>query len=198
MASAPNKRPRRNPLTQHEVAKLIEIKKKRELIALQKFKKTVSYKTQNVFNVICFFVYCEIILCFYGPCNYQNHYSLSVIPKYGNSMQKDGKLMVADMDFVCTNGITYNLVTNDFVDVPQKMTKFIIGKDFLLQKDLKGSFNTSTKTYRVFAASPILFLSSILLVVMLIAFFYNLNENPYPLLGLTILNTINMLGVVCL
>lgn len=198
MAAEPIKRQRRNPLTHQEVAKLIEIKKKRELIALQKLKGSFSYKIQNIFNITCFFVYCEIILCYFGPCSYASHYTHNVVPRFGNLIQKDGKYILADIDFLCVNGSTYKLIVDDFVDLPEKKTKFVIASDFLLRKEIKGSFNSSQKMYRVFAASPILFLSTLLLVVLFIAFAYNLNENAYSLLGLTMLNSINLLGILFL
>jgi hypothetical protein len=192
------KRPRRTPLSSEEVANFIALRKRRELIKLQKFKKSLSYKILNSFNIVCFFIYFELLFCFLGPCNYSLHYASRIEPKYGDSFQKDGRPIVAEIDVYGVSGEKYNFVVEEFIKVPTGVTKFLVGKDYLLGKDLKGRLEYMPGSYRLFSASPIIFLSLFVLVISSFAFYYNLNENAYSLMSLTVLNSINIFGILLL
>ena len=78
------KRPPRVPLTAEEVAEWVTVKKIREQIKLQRFKKTKRFKYLNVFNVACFFIYLELLICFYTNCNYKTQYSKKLEVEYWN------------------------------------------------------------------------------------------------------------------
>ena len=196
MAPEPKKRPRRTPLSAEEVANMIAFKKRKEILLLQKFKKSRLFKVLNIFNIACFFIYMELLFCFFGPCNYETHYSHNIVPKHGQLIREDGKSIVSSMDVFCANGRTYNFVIEDFVNTPPKKIKFYIGKDFLLRKDLKGAFENSDTFYRLFSASPILFLCVLVSIISFIAFLYNLNENTYSLPAITVLNVLTLFGIL--
>lgn len=198
MADEPKKRPRRIPLSSEEVAHVIAVKRWREFKKLEKLKKSRLFKVLNIFNIACFFVYFELLFCLAGPCNYQVHYSYKTLAKYGDTYQKSGQPIISDINVYGVNGIIYNFVTDDFIKVPQKRIKFIIGKDFLLQKDLKGMFEGSETWYRLFSASPVLFLCLFVTVISLFAFTYNFNENAYSLNALTVLNFLTLSGILLL
>lgn len=196
MAREPNKRPRRTPLTSEEVSGFIAYRKRRELIDLQKLKKTRTFKLLNIFNISCIFIYLELLFCYFGPCNYQKHYSYNTITNYGDRFQKDGSPIVTDIDVFGVNGNVYKFIVEDFVEPPPKRTSFVIGRDYLLQKDLKGAIESLNESYRLFSASPILFLSSFISIICFMGFVYNLNENAYSLSGLSILNVLTMMGIL--
>lgn len=196
MAREPNKRPRRIPLTPEEVSGFIAYRKRREQVKLQKLKRTWSFKFLNVFNIVCIFIYLELLFCYLGPCDYRKHYSFNTIANYGDRFEKDGSPIVADIDVFGVSGKVYKFIVEDFVKPPPRRTTFMIGKDYLLRKDLKGSITGLEGSYRVFSASPILFLSSFISFICFMGFVYNLNENEYSLSGLSILNVLTLLGIL--
>ncbi len=193
-----NKRPPRTPRAPEEIEQLILLKKIREHKKLERFKKTIVYKSFNVFNVICFFIYCELIMCFAGPCHYQIHYSKSITPEHGMAKNMYGDRILLGLKVTGINGKQYRFPINDFVEVPEVHSAFNVGKDFILQKEIKGTITTSDKIYRIHAADPIFFLSIFVAIFSCIFFNYNLNEHPYPLGALTAINAITVIAFMLL
>jgi hypothetical protein len=196
MMREPNKRPRRNPLTPEEVSHIIAHRKKRELIALYKLKKTRVFKLLNIFNIGCIFIYLELLFCYFGPCHYQKHFSFNTVTNHSKTLMKNGKSLVSDIDVYSVDGVVYKFIVDDFIETPSKRIRFIIGKDFLLQKELKGILESSDNAYRLFSASPILLLTILLFFISFLAFLLNLNENAYSLSGLTTLNVLTLFGIL--
>jgi hypothetical protein len=196
MMREPNKRPRRNPLTSEEVANIIAHKKRLELTTLYKLKKTRAYKLMNIFNVGCIFIYLELVLCYFGPCHYQKHCSLDTIVTHGNKWLNSNQPIISDIDIYGVNGRVYKFIVEDFIDAPARRICFVIGKDFLLQKELKGMLESSGQAYRLFSASPVLLLSILVSVISFIAFLFNLNEKAYSLSGLTTINVLTLFGIL--
>jgi hypothetical protein len=187
-------RKRRIPLTPEEVAGVIEFKKRRDHIRLIKLKKSWRYKAQNVFNIICFFIFCELVFCYWGPSRATEYEATAVRAAYGADAKGDGTPIVGEIEFETAKGKHYKLLVNDYVQLPEKGTIFQICEDFLLRKDLKGTFEGAERKYRVFAASPVLFLCVFTSFIMLVGICYNLNENEHSLLGLT---TVNFMTLLC-
>jgi len=196
MALEQNKRTRRIPLSPEEVATVIAFKKRKEAFQLHQFKKSRFYKWLNIFNCICFFVFCEIIFCYNGPSNHQTHYSYHVIASFGQEYKPDGTTILGEVEAYCVHGKIYKFLVNDYIPVPSKWMTFDVGSDWLLRKELKGAFNDSEKYYRIFAASPILFLSIFTSSILIIGVFFNLNESEHSLLGLTIVSGMTLLCIV--
>ena len=188
------KRPPRTPLSPEEVAELVWLKKIREHKKIEKFKKSRGYRIFNIFNVVCFFIYCELIFCFLGPCHYQTHYHTGVSIEY--SRTEDERMLVSSVKVNGVNGTQYTFMVNEELDVPAKYAPFEVGKDFLLQKEIKGSVSTSDKQFRILRASPILFLSVFVSIFLFIFFFYNLNQNPYSLRAITTINAVTLLAFI--
>jgi hypothetical protein len=186
------KRAPRIPLTPEEVAELVEIKKIREHNKLQRFKKTFTFKFLNCFNVFCFFVFCELIISFFGPCHYQTHYSKNVIVTFDDDIDADGHRVISDINMIDVNGSNYKLIINEFIESPEKYSAFKVGKDYLFQREIKACVNTSKKHYRIQTASPILFLSVFLVIFSMIFFSYNLNQNPNSLVAISIINAVTL------
>jgi hypothetical protein len=189
-------RRRRTPFTQEEVEGVIAFKKRREQMKLLRLKRSLPYKVLNIFNVICFFIFCELVFCYNGPCKYQQHTSTSVSALHGDEFKSDGTPIVAEVDMTSTTGKTYKFIVGDYISIPISKSTFVVGKDFLLQRELKGSFEGSDKMYRVFSASPVLFLSTFTSIIMLFCISFNLNENEHSLTGLTIICAMTLLCVI--
>lgn len=198
MVHEPKKRPPRVPLSQEEVAQLIAFKKIKEARRLSKFKRSGIYKIFNVFNIACFFMYWEILFCFLGPCHYQTHYSMNVRSHHGDDRNAEGKRITSDVDIKGVNGIEYKFIVNEFIETPERFSAFSVGKDYLLQKELKGTFGSSDKTYYIQAAGSMLFLSILLIIISFTSFIYNLNEQAYSLNAITALNAIILTGMMML
>ncbi len=196
MTRETNKRPRRIPRTSEEVKHFVNLRKRREHLALTQLKQSSLFKFLNIWNVLCLFIYLELIFCYFGPCHYQTHYSYQISARMGNEHQANGKTSISEMDIYALDGIIYTLVVNDFVQVPSRFTNFKVGKDFILQKPLKALINTSSKAFRIFSASPVLFLSVFLSFVCFVAYHYNLNENIYSLCGICSLNALTILSLL--
>lgn len=191
-----NRRSRRVPLTSEEVANIVAYRKRKEYVTLQKLKKTPLYKILNVFNVVCMFIYLELIFCFYGPCNYIQYTAANMAAHYSTAGILSERLVVSDLDVYDVQGSMYRFVINDNIEVPKTSVKFAIGHDFLLRKKLKGVLETSDEAYRLFSASPILLLCGLGAFISFFAFIMNLNENPYTLSGLTVLNALALLAII--
>jgi hypothetical protein len=192
MAHEERKRPPRIPLTPDEVAHLVALKKRRAAKNMAAFKHSAAYRFCNVFNICCFFIYWELLFCFMGPCHYQTHYSKSMRVKHGYKLDAAGKYIVSEVQIVGVNDEQYKLIVDDFIATPKRQSAYQIGKDYILQKNLRGILETSENSYRLQDASPLIFLSVFLIVVSCISFFYNLNEEPHSLSAVAIINGITM------
>lgn len=188
----------RIPLTPEEVAELVEIKKILAHNKLQKLKKSFLFKFLNFLNIFCFFIFCELIISFYGPCHSQIHYSKNVMVRYSDKINENGKRIISDIVMVDVNDNHYKLSVNEFIETPFKYSSFRVCKDFLLQREIKAQVNTSDNYYRIQAASPMLFLSIFLGIFSLIFFSYNLNQNLHSLASISIINGITILAFLAI
>ena len=112
--------------------------------------------------------------------------------------KSDGTPIVSEIDVYGVNGKMYKLVVEAFIDVPGKRIRFMVGKDYLLQKELKAALEGNNVFYRIFSASPILFLCIFISFINLVVFLFNLNESPYPLWGITAINLFVIFGILCM
>ena len=193
-----NKRPTRLPKSKEEIEEIILQKKINAHKKLERFKKTIVYRVFNIFNIICFFIYCELIMCFIGPCHYQTHYSKGVVAEYSDSKNDDGERILSAIRITGINGKHYRFAVNKFIGVPEKFSRFNVGKDFLLHKEIKGTLTTSSDTFWIYESISIFFLAIFVAVFSCIIFTYNLNENIYPLTAITIINAVTVLAFVIL
>ena len=157
------KRPPRTQKTPEEIAELKMMKRIKEFRRVSSFKKTRFYKVCNIFNVICFFIYLELIICYFGPANYRLHFSKQVDVNFGEA-RKDRLKETSSISFTDVNDKTYELMVNEFIEAPEKYSVFNIGSDFLFGKEIKGSIAGSEQEYRIHKAGPLLFLSFFLLI----------------------------------
>lgn len=198
MMREPNKRPRRILFSSEELSQMIAYRKHRERLLLLKFKKSTSYKALNIFNVLCIFVYLELLSCYFGPSDDTKHYSASTQVNYGRVFKPDGTPIISEVDVRGVDGKFYKLVVGEFMEVPPKYLSFIVGRDFLFKKNLKAALDTNGVFYRLFSASPILFLCMFISFINFAFVLFNLNESLYPLCGLVFINAFTILGILIL
>src|ERR1043165_282949 len=122
------RRPRRTPPTSEEVARMREYKTRLERINLVRFKQSSAYRWSNIFNIACFFVYVEVIICFFGPVDYTRHYSVNYTVNY-DAPGADARGPVVTHFFMNgVNGRSYDFLVNDVITMPEKRTSFLVGK----------------------------------------------------------------------
>lgn len=196
MLSEDSKRKKRMPLTSQEVFMLIQIKKNKELQKLADYKKKRIYKLLNIFNILCFFLYTEMLFCFFGPCNYQTLYSSKINIQFGDEINSQGKRIISKITITTDDKSEYQLVIQDFIEKPISPINFLIGKDYILQKSMKGILTNSEKKFRLLSASSNIFLAAFLIFISIICFWYNLNQNYFSLMALSIFNLITFLFIL--
>ncbi len=195
MNQGPRRRPKRVPFTQEEVDTIITYKQRKKDLQLLRFKRTWQYKALNLFNIACFFIYVEVVCCFLEPANFEAHYAYNILPHHGDKISKAGKPIVDEIEIHACDGRQYVFVVRDFIEIPDKDKKFYVSRDFLLGKRLTGKFEPEGRSYRLFAASSVLFFSMFIIVISIVAFIYDLNENPHSLNGLTIVNGLTLMAI---
>lgn len=192
-----NKRPPRIPLSPEEVAEFIRFKKQKERIKIEKFKKTKTFKFLNAFNVICIVIYTEIIFAFLGSCNFTAHYVQSLNTYFGKEI-KGGKRVYSSAVFTTVNNKEYEIGIHDTCALPKKFSKFLVGSDWLLKKEIKVRFKRGGKDFYIQRSFPLLFISILWGIVTFVLFGYNMNQNNYSLNVITFVNLITMLSFMLL
>lgn len=187
------KRIARNPLKPEEVAEIVAFKKYKQQVALIKFKTTKHYKYMNAFCIISFFIYCQFIICFFGPCHFSSNKIIEISEEYNKDRTEQQANSLYSLKIYALGGKFYEAIINDRIDVPNVNSSFLVGKDFLFQKEINVKFDKEGKSYRIKSAEPLMFLSCFVGFLMLVTFFYNLNQNPNSLNAITLMNAITVL-----
>ncbi|MCU0360039.1 MAG: hypothetical protein MUF75_04860 [Bacteroidia bacterium] len=182
-------RPHRVPPDQEEIARRVALREYLKVKKLQAFKSSNTYRFLNILNVACFFVYWELILCFFGPCHYREVEPEYMQIKFGNKTDARGFRFIKEINLVWYGGKIDKAIVEDYVRVVTDETMEIhAGRDFILQKDLKVRLGDETVNYRLAHSSPLLFLCAFLILATAIAYNFNFNQTPIVLQGISILN----------
>ena len=197
MVAETNKRPARIPLTPDEVKDFIRLKRHKEEVKLERFKQTKTYKTLNVFNIICIIIYTEIVFAFLGSCNFTTHYIRSTEVYYSQEIQ-GGKRNFSSVVFKTVNDKTYDISVRDTNALPENFSGLRVGSDWLLKKEIKVRFKKGGKDFYIKRSFPLLFISILWGIVTFVLFGYNMNQNNYSLHVITFVNLITMLSFMLL
>lgn len=182
-----HRRPRRNPLSREEVEAIIAFKERKEQLKLYTLRQTFSYKARNLFLIFCFFIFSEVIMCYFGPARHRMHYTQTVMGIFDRVYDKEKGQLLKEIDVICVEGSYYKLLIDDFQKVPPKFTRIDVCSDFLLNCQLKATIDGLPGTYRLFRADPVLLLCLFSSFILLLGIHHNLNQNDYTLWGLTVL-----------
>lgn len=198
MAPENTRRPKRTPLGKEELSSLIAHKKKLELHQKIKFKKSFAYRFLNLFNVICFFIFIQLLFCFFVCGNYKEHLIVSATARFGDAHSQGGQFMVNELHLTDELENKFDITIKDFIQLPEKNSQLLIGRDFILQKELTAKFETSESNYMLYSSGPYILLSLFSLIVTFIVYSSNYNEAAYSLRALSILNGIILLSILCI
>jgi hypothetical protein len=182
-------RPQRIPPDQEEIARRVALREYLKVKKLKSFKASKTYRILNLLNVCCFFVYWELILCFFGPCLYREVEPEFMQIKFGNKTDERGYRFIKEINLVWYGSKTDKVIVEDYLQaMPNETMAIQAGKDFILQKDLKVRLGEGSGAYRLAHSSPLLFLCAFLIIATAIAYHFNLNQSPVVLQGISILN----------
>jgi hypothetical protein len=197
MAFEFKRRPPRQPLSPEEVLNFIYRKKIRQQQILERFKKSRTYKVLNAVNIVCIVIYSEIIFCFLGPCHFHGHYIQS-INAYYTKQTIGGKRVCGSALVNSYSNKVYDINFQDTITLPKPMTRFVIGSDWLLQKEVKSRFESIDKYYYVMQAFPLMLVSVLMGSVTFVLFGYNLNQNRYSLQVMSFINAFTVISFLLL
>jgi hypothetical protein len=197
MPEQPKKRPPRQPLSAEEVQEFIRLKKFRQRKVLERFRKTLRYKILNGFNIFCVIIYSELIIAFLGICHYNGHYIGSINSFYSRE-NKGGKVVCSSIVINSIHEKIYDVSINDTITAPAKFTRFLVGKDWILQKEVNVRLEGIKQTYIIKDAFPILFISCLLGITTFISFGYNLNQVKYSLMATSLMNGLSLFSFLLL
>ena len=197
MPEQPKKRPPRQPLSAEEVQDFIRLKKFRQRKVLERFKKTHRYKLLNGFNIFCVIIYSEMIIAFLGTCHYNAHYIRSVNSFYSRET-KGSKVVCSSIVINSVNEKIYDVSINDTITPPQNFSRFLVGKDWILQKEVNVRLEGIKQTYIIKDSFPILFISCLLGITTFISFGYNLNQVKYSLMATSLMNGLSLFSFLLL
>ena len=191
MAGETNKRPPRIPFTPEEVADFVKLKQYRKRAKIEKFKRTRIYKVLNAFNVISIIIYTEIIFAFLGSCNFSGYYVQSCVGYAGEEII-GGKRTHSAALLKMVNGREYDVSFHDTCALPANLSKIYIGKDWLLQKEVKVRFEMGDKDRYIKRSFPLLFISILWCFVTFAVFGYNMNQINYSLCVVSFINAFSL------
>ena len=197
MISNGNKRQARQALSPDEVRELLLLKKLRQNFIIEKFKKSRWFKLLNTINIIYMTIFTEIIFSFLGPVNYYTYYIENVKVYYGEEII-NGKRIVGRAEFKTMNGKDYEVSVNDHCEIPKIGEKILVGRDWLLQKNIKVNFESTPKAYFIRRSFPLLFISLLSGILTCVLFAYNLNQNAYSLNALSFINSLSVFAFLLL
>lgn len=186
-----NKKQGRVPLTSDQIKEIIAFKRLKHYKQVQKLKGTRRYKVLNVFNIISILVYCELIFCMFGPAIYTPHkVTKANADEYGKFVDK--KRVVSFMSVWDENDTRYKFYVGESIQTPLPNSVFYVGKDFLLQKEIKVMVHTSLSEYRLWRVVPLIFLGIFVSIITLLVYMQNMNMVNYSLIAISVLNAINL------
>jgi hypothetical protein len=183
-----------NEQNKDDLAKL-----KREIILLQREIKRLKFKNSTLFKVLNLINWL-IFICF-------SQYILSYIFNFNNSeisnSQIEFKIFPSINDNVRLYTIIFSYENYTFrVKINKELDRSIIYSDAIVSKDLvfqipqKLKFkNLNNRWFFIYESLGILTICSILIFTQIVVFYWKQNEEYYPLLTITTLNSIAFIGI---
>ncbi len=187
-----NKKQSRVPLTPEQLKDVITFKRNKQTKQIEKLKKTRRYKVLNIFNIISIIIYCEIVFCMYGPANYTKDVCTKAnIDEYMRDVGPER--VIRFMSVWGKNDAHYQFYVGENIQLPKPNSDFYVGKDFLLQKEVKVMVSTSVSEYRLWRVIPLIFLGISVTLITFLVFAHNMNLVNYSLIAVSLMNAINLL-----
>jgi len=187
-----NKKQPRVPLTPEQLKDVITFKRNKQIRQIEKLKKTTHYKILNIFNIICIIVYCEMVFCMYGPAIYTKDICTKAnIDEY----ERDAApaRVIRFMSIWGESGNHYQMFVGENIQLPKPNSVFYVGRDFILQKEVKLMVSTSEAEYRLWRVIPLVFLGILVTIITFLVFAHNMNLMNYSLIAVSLMNAINLM-----
>lgn len=187
-----NKKQARVPLTPEQIKDIIIYKRNKQTKQIEKLKKTTHYKILNIFNIISVIVYCEMVFCMYGPAIYTKEVcKKATIDQYERDAGPER--VIQFMSVWNQDNEQYQLYIGENIQLPKPNSDFYIGRDFILQKEIKAMVSTSEAEYRLWRVIPLVFLGIAVSLITFLVFAHNMNLVNYSLIAVSLMNAINLL-----
>lgn len=185
------KKQNRSPQSAEKIHEIMAFKRQKQLKQIIQLKRTKRYRILNIFNVLCVLIYCELIFCMYGPAYYVEERCVKAVADEYRGLS--GKRRVVHFMSVYTQQDKhYKFMVDEAIQLPLPHSLCYIGKDFLLNKEIKIMISTSESEFRLWRVVPLIFLGFFVTLITLLVFVYNMNLINYSLIAVSILNAINL------
>lgn len=199
MPQEKHQRQQRIPPDQDEIARRLFLRDRLRTKKILAFKSSRFFVALNLFNVCCFFICWELILCFMGICQFDERVPESFQVKYKAKTNNLGYKYIREIQVNWQGGVSDKIIVEDFVPVfNDRDLGMKVGKDFILQKDLRVRLGNAEPSYRLSNASPLLFLACMSILVTFIGYSFNLNQQATTLPGLSFFNLIFLTALFCI
>lgn len=175
-----------------KIQEILAYKRRKQIRQIIKLKNTGYYRVLNAFCILCVIVYCELIFCMYGPARYHEERCFKAVADEYRGM-KGKRRIIHFMSVYTENDKHYKFMADEAIQLPLPQSVFYIGKDYLLNKEIKIMVSTSASEFRLWRVVPLVFLGFVVTLVTLLVFVYNMNLVNYSLIAVSVLNAINLL-----
>lgn len=187
----------RTPPDEEEIARRLTRRDALRSKRIQAFKRGKGFKILNGLSLICCFMMWELVFCFFGPCYYREVVPDRIQMKLGSGVDKRAYPFIKEIKVSWFGGKHNVVVVN--AHLPFSATNppdLLVGRDYLMHKELKVKLGQVNLPFRLESASPQIFLSLFFILVTAIGYFFNLNLQPVPLTGLCIMNILGFLAIL--
>ncbi|HPQ08049.1 MAG TPA: hypothetical protein PK995_02355 [Bacteroidia bacterium] len=183
-----------NEQNKDDLAKL-----KREIILLQreinhlKFKNSFLFKTLNIINWVIFICFLQYILSYIFSSNNSEIPNSKIEFKTHPYKNENVKLYTIIFSY---KNYYFKVKVNKEIDKGIIYSDAIISKDLVFQIPQKLKFkNLNNRWFFIYESLGILTICSILIFTQIVVFYWKQNEEYYPLLTITTLNSIAFIGI---
>jgi len=184
-----------NEQNKDDLAKL-----KREIIFLQreikrlKFKNSTLFKLLNLINWLIFTCFSQYILSYIFNFNNSEISNSQIEFKIFPSINNNVRLYTIIFSY---ENYTFRVKINKEIDRSIIYSDAIVSKDLVFQIPQKLKFkNLYNRWFLIYESLGILTICSILIFTHIVVYYWKQNEEYYPLLTITTLNSLAFLGIV--
>jgi hypothetical protein len=175
-----------------KIQQVLAFKKQKQIRQIIRLKNTKYYRVLNAFCVVSVLIYSELVFCMFGPARYYESICVKAVADEYRGLEGK-KRKIHFMSVYTPDEKQYKFMVDEAIQLPLPNSVCYIGKDFLLNKEIKIMISTSTSEYRLWRVIPLVILGLIVTLVTILVFVHNMNQVKYSLIAVSVLNGINLL-----